>query len=246
MSKNLKAWQTTVPGIFFLLMMATYVLLPMLLTAKSPEFQYEVNSWFVGGMTGIGLLLILAPSSLVEGLKALVEILKKFVDKRAGVKVVALLLLGWSLAGCCSYKKAQRKFGQVARDSVYVTVKDTLKVPVDRVVTVPGDSLLTRLQIDSLLAAKVGDTLKLVTAGARGEVKLWKDRYNNYLNMDFSIRADTIYLHDTVRVPYQVRIGCPPVVDFEEQTNWMKVLNVVGIFCVLVLLTAVVSWIRGR
>lgn len=217
-----KGQKTSILGIVFLLSGLTYLFLPMLLQANHPQFDYEVDNWILAGMIIGGVGLILVPDTIISGLT-------KVVNKKTSV---ILLLLLPSIVGCVSYKKCQDKFGQLAYDSIYVTKIDTIVQEIKTIV--PGDSLFTSIQLDSLLSAKTEDTVELVSDNGRARVQFWKDKYNNFLNARFSVPPDTII--KPVEVIVEVEVPCPPPVKFEDREKWYeKYLN----YIVLIIASAI-------
>lgn len=88
-----------------------------------------------------------------------------------------------------------------------VTVEDTLAVPVESFI--PPDSIKRSLNIDSLLAARPGKVTIIEDTASRAKIKIWKDKYNNLLNVQANCEPDTV--KEIKHVPYKVTAECPPV-----------------------------------
>ena len=113
--------------------------------------------------------------------------------ERAGLILVNLLLITafclFATSGCYTYQKAIRKFGHVAKDSVTITVMDT--------VTIPKDSIVTSFRTDTTIFHKVIETLRS---------KLTINRTPKLTTIQAECKPDTI-----IR---KVRANCPPVATF--------------------------------
>lgn len=201
-------WKTTLLGTLLFLSALVYLFMPILLSAHYPEFHYEADTWVLVGLLIFGVGLILVPDTILNGLQ-------KYINKRMGM---VLLLLLPHLSSCVTYSKCKSKYGSLEMDTVYVSKIDTVMQTIEKVI--PGDSLFTSIQLDSLLSAPTLDTIELVSENGRGKVQFWKDKYNNFLNAKFTIPPDTV--RDTVELIVEVEVPCPPVVRFVDKDKWYE------------------------
>jgi hypothetical protein len=115
-----------------------------------------------------------------------------------------------------TYKKAVRKFAHVAKDSVTVTVQDT--------VIVPKDSIVTSFKTDTTFFHKVYETVRS---------KLTINRTPKETQITAECKPDTIYK--------PVRINCPPVAQFgvdpRYKTGFFIAIAVIGIGVIAFLFT---------
>lgn len=137
----------------------------------------------------------------------------------AGKTVTMVIGLGFTIfysSSCATFDRCAKKYGTGETH----TVRDTVRIK--EPVPVPGDSVLTRLQLDSLLAAKPGDTVVIESHEGKAQVKFWKDKYNNYLNAQVNCNEDTVWLEKEV----PVEVDCPDTVILDpakkDLTWWEK------------------------
>lgn len=135
---------------------------------------------------------------------------------KTATMVITLILILFYMASCATFDRCAQKYGTGKTHTVRDTVRMKEPVPV------PGDSVLARLQIDSLLAAKPGDTIYLKSKTGRAEIAFWKDRYNNYVNAQANCPKDTVWLEKEV----PVEVECPDTLildpEREELSMWEK------------------------
>ncbi|MGD1960553.1 MAG: hypothetical protein ACFB2Y_16960 [Fulvivirga sp.] len=170
------------------------------------NFQNIIKGWFT---SIIGLLVIGAgiyqlyqpmPSiTEVIGLIALGLGLLGIKDPRlrGSGKTAAVVVIASFFFLSCSVRQVP----------VTVTVRDTVAVPVT--VITPPDTVRESFNIDSLLAASVKDTAKIISENGRAQIKFWKDQYNNQLT------AEAICLPDTIEVVKEVPIEIVKEVEVE-------------------------------
>ncbi|MEQ9426963.1 MAG: hypothetical protein RJQ09_21250 [Cyclobacteriaceae bacterium] len=173
--------------------------------------------------------------------------------------IYTLLIAAVLLSGCVTYRKCFDKYALLG-DSTTVTVRDTLLVPVEVKHIVEGDkvevnldSLLKAMQLDgdSRLAPLSGmtDSIWFVMEEQRGRIGFWRDKYNR-LQARAECFPDTVLVRDTIPVPYEVQVPCPPQAVFDEANHktWFdKVLDKLEpIFWVLAVAIGITLYMRWR
>lgn len=113
-------------------------------------------------------------------------------------RVVVMLVVVLVLGSCVSYDRCVRKYGRMQADSILV--------PFD--VVIPGDSVLTVLQIDSIPFFVPGDTVYVESPESRARIRYWRDKYDNSIGIQAD--CDSVVVRDTIRVPYPVILDPPP------------------------------------
>ena len=124
----------------------------------------------------------------------------------SGLVVFSLLAFG----GCASQKKLLAKYG-TQNPPTTLALTDSLKLPVT--ITTKADSLSTRLALDSLAAAPVGDTLHLVSAGGLAKVSIWKSaaaRPGGSQQLHTLVKVPPQIIHDTITKVVTLYGKCPP------------------------------------
>lgn len=123
-----------------------------------------------------------------------------------GVVGGAVLFVLLAFGGCASQKRVLAKYGT---QNPPVTLAITDSVPV--AITTKADSLSTALALDSLVAAPVGDTLQLVSAGGQATVTFWKTpatRRGGSQHLQARVKVPPQVVHDTIKVTLYGQ--CPP------------------------------------
>lgn len=110
------------------------------------------------------------------------------------VYILAVILA----TSCVSYDRCVEKYGRIPAD--------TIQVPHE--VIVPRDSIVTRIIIDSIPFILPGDTVFVRDTESRAQIRYWRDRYNNALNVQAD--CDSIVIRDTIPVPHPVILEPPP------------------------------------
>lgn len=130
--------------------------------------------------------------------------------------ILTLLVLTFFVNGCVTYKQCVDKFGYLSRDTVRITVRDTVRI----VHVLPGDSLETEINIDSLCARVASSKLQMEDSLQRNRLTLrwWVDRYNRLLKVRAVQKADTV----TITKIVEVQGECPPqvVLDPAKSLPW--------------------------
>jgi hypothetical protein len=132
--------------------------------------------------------------------------------------IIGMLIILFYGSSCATLDRCAQKFGTGDTVTVTDTVEVSLQVPV------PGDSLMTRLQLDSLLAARPGDTVYRESSSGKAQAKFWKDKYNNYLHAHIECTEDTIYIDKEI----PVHVPCPDAVVLDpekEKLSWFGALR---------------------
>ncbi|HSW64977.1 MAG TPA: hypothetical protein VLH56_16945 [Dissulfurispiraceae bacterium] len=117
------------------------------------------------------------------------------LNKTALIAIVVIVAL--VPASCISYERCVAKFGR--------TSTDTLLAPFE--VVVPPDSIITALQIDTLLLMQPGDTVWVESPHSRARIRYWRDKYEM---LHIMALCDTIVVRDTIRVAMPVILDPPP------------------------------------
>lgn len=105
--------------------------------------------------------------------------------------VTAALL--FMMSSCMTYERAVKKYGHMAKDSIHVTVRDT--------VTIPKDSVIVHLN---------NDTITTYKEIQQGRTKVIVERTHTQTTIKATCEADTIYLQKIVTLPPVVKFGIAP------------------------------------
>ncbi len=127
-----------------------------------------------------------------------------------GVVGGAVLISMLAFGGCASQKRVLAKYG-TQNPPTTVAITDSVKTPVT--ITTKADSLSTRLPLDSLATAPVGDTLHLVSAGGLAKVSIWKSaasRPGGSQQLHTLVKVPPQVIHDTVTKVVTLYAKCPP------------------------------------
>jgi hypothetical protein len=138
-------------------------------------------------------------------------------DHRNAWLVVNLLLLTstmiFLLSSCMTYEKAVKKYGHMAKDSLHITVRDT--------VTIPKDSVIVHLN---------NDTITTYKEIQQGRAKVIVERTHTQTTIKATCEADTIYLQKIVTLPPVVKFGIAP---WFKTAFWI-VLAILGMIAMIV------------
>ncbi len=130
------------------------------------------------------------------------------------------------ISSCTTYERCIQKYGD--------TVIDT--VDVEYSVTVPRDSIVTRIMLDTIPFMVPGDTVVIEDPESRAKISYWKSAYEDALE----IRADcdSVTITDTVRVEVSQKVFKPPPLSRREQL-WRGWANAAGVALPLIILIIV-------
>jgi len=139
--------------------------------------------------------------------------------KKPGTGVVGALALALVFGGCASIEKVQRKYGTQGPPTT-LELSDTVKVPV--AVTTKADSLDHTMSMDSLAAAPVGDTLKLISVGGQAKVSIWKSaptKPGGSHQLHTRVEVPPQIIHDTIEKVVTLQGKCPPTWTITKVSN---------------------------
>lgn len=127
------------------------------------------------------------------------------------------------ISSCTTYERCIEKYGD--------TVVDTVAVPYS--VTVPRDSIVTRIMLDTIPFLIPGDTVVTRDPESRAKISYWKSAYEDALQ----IRADcdTITITDTVMVEVDNIVFKPPPLS-KRQQMWRSWANIAGVALPIIIL----------
>lgn len=166
----------------------------------------------------------------------------------ASAGLVAVCTL--ALVGCASYTRCLDKYGVASAPSV-VKVSDSVKVPVR--ITVPPDSLATRLDIDSLAQGWAADTLRLVSIGGQVQVEVWKSSGGKSGQLNLRTRVPERIVHDTITRYVTLYGQCPPGFTLQPKAKppfyqpwWDYYRTSCTIFFTAFVVLMSIGWLRRR
>ena len=167
----------------------------------------------------------------------------------AGSNGIVAVVLTSALVGCASYTRCLDKYGaQVAAPPV-VEVSDSIKVPVK--VTTPVDSLAASLDIDSLATVTTKDTIRLISAGGRAHVTMYKS--SDGRKLETRVKVPPQVIHDTITKYVTLYGKCPPSYTLQPKKKlswyepfWECYRTLTAFASLLYLLIFGFSWLRRR
>ena len=139
-----------------------------------------------------------------------------------GVVGVLVLLSTLAFGGCVTYQKCLDKYGTQAPPTT-LAITDSIRVPVT--VTTQADSLEAGFGLDSLAAAPVGDTLRLVSVGSLARLHIWKSpptKPGGSQRLNARVYVPPQVIHDTVTQVVTLYGECPPTFTLAPSPPWYR------------------------